>query len=234
MFESSESMTMRADILCPVVCVSDIMNTAVAKRENKRQKEHLTDSWTDWQSRGKALNMYLSLITTESSAVRMCRICESLQWRRIMSMPSSAPSFQYETDVNSTLLTNTVAIMRLRSTHYCPSVASMRLRSTHYCPSQFMSYKHKTEVNTLSITVASMRLRSTHYCPSQFMSHKHETEVNTLLSITGFIQVLGDKIHWLFKEFQWAFFSPTPTHRHFFSRTWCSVSDEHALITGLR
>ena len=167
MFESSESMTMRADILCPVVCVSDIMNKAVAKRERKRQKEHLTDSWTDWQSRGKALNMYLSLITTESSAVRMCRICESLQWRRIMSMPSSAHSFQYETDVNSTLLTNTVAIMRLRSTHYCPSVASMRLRSTHYCPSQFMSYKHETEVNTLSITVASMRLRSTHYCPSQ-------------------------------------------------------------------
>ena len=170
MFESSESMTMRADILCPVVCVSDIMNTAVAKREKKRQKEHLTDSWTDWQSRGKALNMYLSLITTESSAVRMCRICESLQWRRIMSMPSSAHSFQYETDVNSTLLSITVA--------------SMRLRSTHYCPSQFMSHKHETEVNTLSITVASMRLRSTHYCPSQFMSYKHEIEVNTLLSIT--------------------------------------------------
>ena len=48
MFESSESMTMRADILCPVVCVSDnYLNKAVTRRERKRQKEHLTDSWTD-------------------------------------------------------------------------------------------------------------------------------------------------------------------------------------------
>ena len=145
MFESSESMTMCADILCPVVCVSDnYLNKAVARRERKRRKEHLTDSRTDWQSRGKALNLYLSLITTESSAVRMCRICESLQWRRIMSMPSSAHSFKYETDVNSTLLSITVAIMRLRSTYYCPS--------------QFMSYKHEIEVNTLlSITVYELQ-----------------------------------------------------------------------------
>ena len=204
MFGSSENMTMRADILCPVVCVSNnYLNKAVARRERKRQKEHLTDSWTDWQSTGKALNMYLSLITTESSAVRMCRICESLQWRRIMSMPSSAHSFKYETDVNSTLLTNTVAIMRLRSTHYCPSqmqawdwgqhitvhhslwVTSMRLRSTHYCPSQSQAWDWGQHIIVHhSLWVTSMRLRSTHYCPSQFMTYKHEIEVNTLLSIT--------------------------------------------------
>ena len=160
--------------------------------------------------------MYLSLITTESSAVRMCRICESLQWCSIMSMPSSARSCKYETEVNSTLLSITVA--------------SMRLRSTHYCPSQFMSCKYEIEVNStlLPITVAIMRLRSTHYCPSQFMSYKHEIEVNTLLSITvtskrprstHYYPSQGSYRFWetKFIDFSRAFFSLSPLH--FFSRT---------------
>ena len=198
----------------------------------------------------------------------MCRICESLQRRRIMSMPSSAHSFKYETDVNSTLLSITAAIMRLRSTHYCPSqlqawdwgqhiivhhscnhetevntllsitVAIMRQRSTHYCPSQLQAWDWGDHITVHhSLWVTSMRLRSTHYCPSQSQAWDWGQHITVHHRVhTGF----GRQNSLTFQRISMGFFllhpipAPTPTHRHFFSRTWCSLSDERALITGLR
>ena len=48
-------------------------------------------------------SLYLSLMAMESSAARMCRICESLQWRSTVSMPSSVQSNKYQFDVNTLL-----------------------------------------------------------------------------------------------------------------------------------